>query len=192
MLANDALNAPEALVLTMVLVSVADGSMTDREIGIMSGQVQTLQAFQNFTSNQLADVTNAAVTLLNEEDGLAHAGRLIRAALPDKLRETAYALACEVVAAGAASGASRWTCWTSCGGNCIWTRWSPLPSNAACGRVISVSIRQIRARSPEAEPTSGVSRPLEQMRLRRDSLTFRRSRSWPADGDPRLGRGRPA
>ena len=100
MLADDALNAPEALVLTMVLVSVADGSMTDREIGIMSGQVQTLQAFQDFTSNQLADVTNAAVTLLKEEDGLAHAGRLIRAALPNKLRETAYALACEVVAGG--------------------------------------------------------------------------------------------
>ena len=100
MLADDALNAPEALVLTMVLVSVADGSMTDREIGIMSGQVQTLQVFQNFTSGRLADVTNAAVTLLNEEDGLAHAGRLIRAALPSKLRETAYALACEVVAGG--------------------------------------------------------------------------------------------
>ena len=100
MLVDDTLNAPEALVLTMVLVSVADGSMTDREIGIMSGQVQTLQAFQDFTSNQLADVTNAAVTLLNEEDGLAHAGRLIRAALPGKLRETAYALACEVVAGG--------------------------------------------------------------------------------------------
>lgn len=100
MLADESLNAPEALVLTMVLVSVADGSMTDREIGIMSGQVQTLQAFQDFTSIQLADVTNAAVTLLNEEDGLAHAGRLIRAALSNKLRETAYALACEVVAGG--------------------------------------------------------------------------------------------
>lgn len=100
MLADESLDAPEALVLTMVLVSVADGSMTDREIGIMSGQVQTLQAFRNFTSSRLGDVTNAAVTLLNEEDGLAHAGRLIRAALPSKLRETAYALACEVVAGG--------------------------------------------------------------------------------------------
>lgn len=100
MLAVDALNAPEALVLTMVLVSVADGSMTDREIGIMSAQVQTLQAFEGFTTHRLADVTDAAVSLLNEEEGLAHAGRLIRAALPNKLRETAYALACEVVAGG--------------------------------------------------------------------------------------------
>lgn len=97
---DEALNAPEALVLTMVLVSAADGGITDREIGIMSGQVQTLPAFQDFTSDRLADVTDAAVSLLKEEDGLAHAGRLIRAALTHKLRETAYALACEVVAGG--------------------------------------------------------------------------------------------
>jgi uncharacterized membrane protein YebE (DUF533 family) len=100
MKSQDALNAPEALVLTMVLVSAADGGITDREIGVMSGQVQTLPVFQDFTSDRLTDVADAAVRLLNEDDGLAHAGRLIRAALPPKLCETAYALACEVVAGG--------------------------------------------------------------------------------------------
>jgi tellurite resistance protein len=98
MRSKDALNAPEALVLTMVLVSAADGGITDREIGVMSGQVQTLPAFQDFTTDQLVDVTDAAVSLLREENGLAHAGKLMRAALSQKLRETAYALACEVVA----------------------------------------------------------------------------------------------
>jgi tellurite resistance protein len=97
---RDALTAPEALVLTMVLVSAADGGMTDREIGTMSGLVQTLPAFQDFTSEGLADVTDRAVKLLHEDDGLAHAGRLIRSALNGKLRETAYALGCEVVAGG--------------------------------------------------------------------------------------------
>ena len=53
MRSRDALDAPEALVLTMVLVSAADGGMTDREIGVMSGLVQTLPAFQDFTSEQL-------------------------------------------------------------------------------------------------------------------------------------------
>ena len=105
MRSRDAINAPEALVLTMVLVSAADGSMTDREIGIMSGLVQTLPAFQNFTSGELSDVSERAASLLHEEDGLAHAGRLVRAALSNKLRETAYALACEVVAGG--DGAKR-------------------------------------------------------------------------------------
>jgi tellurite resistance protein len=98
------LDAPEALVCTMVLVAAADGGMTDREIGVMSGQVQTLPAFRDFSSEQLAIATDTAVNLLNEEDGLRHAGRLIRAALSPKLRETAYALACEVVAADEIAG----------------------------------------------------------------------------------------
>lgn len=103
MRSRDSINAPEALVLTMVLVSVADGGMTDREIGIMSGLVQTLPAFQDFTSEALSDVTERAAELLHDDDGLSHAARLIRAALNAKLRETAYALACEVVAGGQGS-----------------------------------------------------------------------------------------
>ena len=99
MLARDVLDAPEALVLTMVLVAAADGGMTDREIGAMAGQVQTLPVFHDFTTEQLGTVTDAAVKLLNEEDGLQHAARLMRGALVPRLRETAYALACEVVAA---------------------------------------------------------------------------------------------
>ncbi len=93
------LDAPEALVCTMVLVAAADGGMTDREIGVMAGQVQTLPAFRDFSTSALDYATEAAVELLNEEDGLRHAGRLIRGALGPRLRETAYALACEVVAA---------------------------------------------------------------------------------------------
>jgi uncharacterized membrane protein YebE (DUF533 family) len=99
MRSRDALEAPEALVLTMVLVAAADGGMSDREIGVMAGQVQTLPAFRDFTTEQLRSVTDAAVKLLNEEDGLQHAARLVRSALEPRLRETAYALACEVVAA---------------------------------------------------------------------------------------------
>jgi len=87
MLARTGLDAQEALVCTMVLVAATGGGISDREIGVMSGLVQTLPAF------------DAAVGLLDEEDGLAHAAALIRAALEPRLRETAYALACEVVAA---------------------------------------------------------------------------------------------
>jgi tellurite resistance protein len=105
MRSHDAIDAPEALVLTMVLVSAADGTMSDREIGIMSALVQTLPAFQDFTREALADVSERAAALLHEDNGLAHAARLMRAALKPKLRETAYALACEVVAGG--QGAKR-------------------------------------------------------------------------------------
>ncbi len=99
MLARIGLDPQEALVCTMVLVAAAGGEITDREIGVMAGLVQTLPVFHVFSSERLAAATEAAVALLREEEGLNHAGRLIREALEPRLRETAYALACEVVAA---------------------------------------------------------------------------------------------
>ncbi len=99
MLARTGLDPQEALVCTMVLVAAADGGMSDREIGVMSGQVQTLPIFQDFSTERLEAATDAAVGLLGEDEGLTHAGRLIRESLVPALRETAYALACEVVAA---------------------------------------------------------------------------------------------
>jgi uncharacterized membrane protein YebE (DUF533 family) len=99
MRSREGLDAPEALVLTMVLVAAADGGMSDREIGVMSGLVQTLPVFRDFTAEQLRTATEAAVRLLNDENGLQHAARLMRSALEPRLRETAYVLSCEVVAA---------------------------------------------------------------------------------------------
>jgi uncharacterized membrane protein YebE (DUF533 family) len=99
MRAPTGLDAQEALVCTMVLIAAADGGITDREIGVMSGLVQTMPVFRNFSSEQLRTATDTTVALLREENGLNHAARLIRAALEPRLRETAYVLACEVVAA---------------------------------------------------------------------------------------------
>ena len=103
MLARTGLDPQEALVCTMVLVAAADGAITDREIGVMSALVQTLPAFHDFSRERLQVATEAAVDLLEEEDGLAHAATMIRDALQPRLRETAYALACEVVAAEASA-----------------------------------------------------------------------------------------
>lgn len=99
MLARTGLDAQEALVCTMVLIAAASGEITDREIGVMAALVQTLPVFQGFSSGRLESATEASIALLDEEDGLAHAGRMIREALEPRLRETAYALGCEVVAA---------------------------------------------------------------------------------------------
>ena len=104
MLAQIGLDPQEALICTMVLVAATDGGITDREIGVMSGLVQTLPAFNGFSSKQLDLAADAAINLLREDDGLAHAGCLIREALSSRLRETAYALACEVVAADGFAG----------------------------------------------------------------------------------------
>ncbi|HTR15537.1 MAG TPA: tellurite resistance TerB family protein [Acetobacteraceae bacterium] len=107
MLARTALDPQEALVCTMVLVAAADsGGISDAEIGVMAGLVQTLPVFHNFSTEQLEAATDAVINLLREEEGLAHAGRLVRDALEPRLRETAYALACDVVAASRAHGQS--------------------------------------------------------------------------------------
>jgi hypothetical protein len=98
MLNRATLPPQEALVCTMVLIAATSG-ITDREIGVMSGLVQTLPIFEDFSSAELQRASDAAVSLLSESDGLAHATKLIREALEPRLRETAYALACEVVAA---------------------------------------------------------------------------------------------
>jgi hypothetical protein len=89
----------------MVLVAAAEsGGITDREIGVMATLVQTLPVFEGFSGSQLQHAADATIQLLREEDGLAHAGRLIREALEPRLRETAYTLACEVVAADVVHG----------------------------------------------------------------------------------------
>jgi tellurite resistance protein len=105
LLSRSELTPEEALICTMVLVAAADGAITDREIGVMAGLVQTLPAFHDFSSERLDSATEAAIALLGEDEGLSHAGQLIRDALEPRLRETAYVLACEVVAAG--KGASQ-------------------------------------------------------------------------------------
>ena len=104
MLARVGFDAQEALICTMVLVAAAEGGISDREIGVMAGLVQTLPVFRTFTTGQLEAATEATINLLGEEDGLAHAGSLIRDALEPRLRETAYVLACEVVAADEVHG----------------------------------------------------------------------------------------
>ncbi len=102
-----ALDPQEALICTMVLVAASDGfGISDREIGVMTGLVQTLPIFADVTTERLTHATEAAVALLREEDGLNHAARLINTALEPRLRETAYALACEVVAASSEHGQS--------------------------------------------------------------------------------------
>jgi uncharacterized membrane protein YebE (DUF533 family) len=105
MLARTQLDAQEALICTMVLVAAAEtGGITDREIGVMSALVQMLPIFERFSADRLQHAADSAVSLLREDEGLAHAGKLIRDSLEPRLRETAYTLACEVVAADRAHG----------------------------------------------------------------------------------------
>ena len=88
-----------ALIYTMVLVSAADSDMTDAEMTTIGEVVRYLPIFRDFDRNALTRVAGECADLLYDEDGLEKALDAIKAALPEKLRETAYAMACDVVAA---------------------------------------------------------------------------------------------
>ena len=89
----------EGLIYTMVLVSAADSDMTDEELRVIGDIVRHLPVFHDYDQAGLPATAAGCAELLAEEDGLDRAIDVIKGALPHNLRETAYALACDVVAA---------------------------------------------------------------------------------------------
>ena len=88
-----------ALVYSLVLASAADREMTDPELRRIGQIVDRLPVFDDFDVDSLAREAARCAELLNAEDGLEAVLDAIRDALPEKLRETAYAVACEIVVA---------------------------------------------------------------------------------------------
>jgi tellurite resistance protein len=89
----------EALVFAMVLVSAADRTMTDRELKTIGRIVTSMPAFVGFDHQALPVVADRCVAVLQHPEGLDEAFAMIRGALSPALCETAYAFACDVVAA---------------------------------------------------------------------------------------------
>ena len=89
----------DALIYTMVLVSAADNNMPDVELTSIGDAVLHLPVFRDFDRKNLTKATQDCTRLLQDSDGLDKAFKMIKSALPAKLCETAYALACDVAAA---------------------------------------------------------------------------------------------
>lgn len=88
-----------ALVYTMVLVSAADREMTDAEMKTIGEIVSHLPVFADYDLKKLPKEAQACAELLNEDNGLEKVLSQIAADLPEKLKETAYAVALDVAAA---------------------------------------------------------------------------------------------
>ncbi len=88
-----------ALIYTMVLVSAADGDMTDAELSVIGDITRSLPVFKDYDSGQLTQAASDCAELLSVDDGLETVLGMIARALPKRLRETAYVLACDVAAA---------------------------------------------------------------------------------------------
>jgi len=89
----------DALIYTMVLVSAADRDMSDAELQTIGRVVNQLPAFKGFDEETLPRVAADCAALLGHESGLERTLDTIFASLPEHLRETAYAVACDVAAA---------------------------------------------------------------------------------------------
>jgi tellurite resistance protein len=90
-----------ALVYVMVVVSASDGNMSESELRTIGDIVRTLPVFREFDHHRLLSVSRECGEILQEPDGLDAVLGLIRDALPETLRETAYWLALEVALADA-------------------------------------------------------------------------------------------
>ena len=96
---TEALGPQDALVAVMIATSAADETMTPSEFKEISSIVDLLPVFQGYDKDRIAGIGALVSDLFTEEDGLDALLGLVEGALPDHLRETAYALACDVAAA---------------------------------------------------------------------------------------------
>lgn len=88
----------EALIYLMVITSASDRDMTDVELARIGDVVRSWPVFEDFKQDQLVPVAQACQKLLHEKDGLEGVLAQVAEALPERLRDTAYAAAFEVAA----------------------------------------------------------------------------------------------
>jgi len=88
-----------ALIYVMVLVAAVDRRMSDRELKMIGEITATLPVFADFDRQQLVKVAQDCAAVIDQDKGAEAVLDLVQNALPPRLRETAYALACDVSAA---------------------------------------------------------------------------------------------
>lgn len=93
------LTAQDSLVAIMIAVSASDENIRTSELVTINRIVNHLPVFADFDDNRISTIAQIVFDLLEEVDGLDALFGLVRDALPEKLNETAYAMACDVAAA---------------------------------------------------------------------------------------------
>jgi len=95
------LTPQDALVAIMIAVSASDATIRTSELVTIERIVNHLPVFGGYDADRIKTVSQTVFDLFEDEDGIAALLGLVREALPERLFETAYALACDV---GAADG----------------------------------------------------------------------------------------
>lgn len=95
----------DCLIAVMIAASVSDENIRTSELVTIQGIVNYLPVFGGYDVDRIKLIAQTVFELFEVEDGLDALFGIIRRDLPGHLNETAYALACDVVAAdGSASG----------------------------------------------------------------------------------------
>lgn len=89
----------DALVALMVAVSAADQSLRTAEMVAIERIVNHTPVFAAYDIDRIRAVSHTVMSLFEEEDGLDALFGLVQSALPERLFETAYVLACDVASA---------------------------------------------------------------------------------------------
>ncbi|MCC7321355.1 MAG: tellurite resistance TerB family protein [Rubellimicrobium sp.] len=93
-----ALTVQDALIAVMMGVTIADENIRTAELVQIQNIINNLPIFADYDTDRLHRLNRTIFDLMEQEDGLDALFGLIREALPERLHETAYALACDVAA----------------------------------------------------------------------------------------------
>ncbi len=91
-----ALSVHEALIHVMVIAASADAKVSDRELEIISRLVTRLPVFDTFDRTQLGETAAQAIDLIKDSSNLDKVLDMVLSGIPQRLHDTAYALAVEV------------------------------------------------------------------------------------------------
>lgn len=93
------LTPQDCLVAVMIAVSASDEDMRTAELVKIESTVNNLPIFADYDLDRMRVMSQTVLDLFTVEEGLDALFGLVRADLPERLFETAYALACDVAAA---------------------------------------------------------------------------------------------
>ncbi|WP_135506072.1 tellurite resistance TerB family protein [Roseovarius aestuariivivens] len=93
------LSPQDCLVAVMIAVSASDEDIQTAELVKIESAVNNLPVFASYDLDRMRVISQMVFDLFSVEDGLDALFGLVRDNLPERLIETAYALACDVAAA---------------------------------------------------------------------------------------------
>jgi tellurite resistance protein len=96
------MTAQDARVALMIAVSASDEQIRTSELVAIQRIVNHLPVFATYDTDRIRQIAQTVFDLFEEEDGLDALFGLVRDALPERLFETAYAMACDVAASDGA------------------------------------------------------------------------------------------